>query len=201
MKTIITTFVLLLTGTALFAQNGHHKHNHMKAERVNADHSLHQFKAEWTSHRGDVVQLDQFSGEPVVIVMFYGNCTEVCPILIQDAWRLYDGVSEENRPHVNVLAITFDPENDTPEVLNQYAIQEQLDISGWHFVTAEPAKIREMAMLLGVQFSRKSNGHFAHSNLVTVLNGEGRIIQRVEGLGRDMKPVSEQIDEQFNLVK
>lgn len=201
MKSIIITFVLLLTGTASFAQHSHQDHNKIKADEVSTDHSLHQFKTEWTSHRGDVVQLDQFSGEPVVIVMFYGNCTEVCPILIQDAWRLYDGVSEENRPRVNVLAVTFDPENDTPEVLNRYAVHEQLNIPGWHFVTAEPAKIREMAMLLGVQYSKKSDGHFAHSNLVTVLNGEGKITKRVEGLGRDMKPVSTWIDEQFNLDK
>lgn len=101
---------------------------------------------------------------------------------------------------MNVLAVSFDPENDTPDVLKAYAEYEQLDIPGWHFVTAEPAKIRELAMLLGVQYSKKSNGHYAHSNLVTVLDGNGKIAQRVEGLGRNMAPAATWINERFKSI-
>ncbi|NIT58793.1 MAG: redoxin domain-containing protein [Aliifodinibius sp.] len=153
---------------------------------MNSEHSLYHLDAEWTDHRGDVVRLDDFKGEPVIVVMFYGNCTDVCPILIQDTWRLYSSVDESVREHVNVLAVSFDTENDTPEVLNKYAKYEQLDIPGWHFMTADDTDIRTLAMMLGVQYSKKSDGHFAHSNLVTVLDEKGRVAQRVEGLNQPM---------------
>ncbi|MEX0905404.1 MAG: SCO family protein [Balneolaceae bacterium] len=197
MKTTIAILFLVLMSTATHAQHGHQNHNALKAEDVKHSHSLYHLDAEWTDHRGEKITLSRFSGEPVIVVMFYGNCTEVCPILIQDAWRLYSSVSEDVRAVVNVIAVTFDPENDTPSVLKQYAEYEQLDIPGWHFVTAEPAEIRELAMLLGVQFSQKSDRHFSHSNLVTVLDGEGKIARRVEGLGHDMKHAAEWINEHF----
>jgi len=41
-------------------------------------------------------------------------------------------------------------------------------------------------MMLGVQYCEKSDGHFAHSNLITVLDKQGRVAIRVEGLNQPM---------------
>ncbi len=188
MKNLLLIILLFFTASSLVAQ---HNHNHsadntLNAKEIDSEHSVYHLDAEWTDHRGDVVRLDDFKGEPVIVVMFYGNCTDVCPILIQDTWRLYSSVDESVREHVNVLAVSFDTENDTPEVLNKYAKYEQLDIPGWHFMTADDTDIRTLAMMLGVQYSKKSDGHFAHSNLVTVLDEKGRVAQRVEGLNQPM---------------
>lgn len=203
MKNLLLIILLLFTATNLVAQ---HNHNHsadntLNAKEIDSEHSVYHLDADWTDHRGDVVKLDDFKGKPVIVVMFYGNCTDVCPILIQDTWRLYSSVDESVREHVNVLAVSFDTENDTPEVLNKYAKYEQLDIPGWHFMTADDADIRTLAMMLGVQYSKKSDGHFAHSNLVTVLDEKGRVAQRVEGLNQPMneaKAIIESIIDRLN---
>jgi protein SCO1/2 len=50
-------------------------------------------------------------------------------------------------------------------------------------------------MLLGVQFAEKSDGHFSHSNLVTILDKEGRILQRIEGLNQPVEEAAAQIEE------
>lgn len=196
MKKVYLIALFLMMGTSLIAQ---HQHNHssdnaLSATEIDVEHSLYHLDAEWTDHRGERVELTDFTGQPVIVVMFYGNCTDVCPILIQDAWRLYSEVDESVRDDVNVLAISFDTENDTPDVLNEYAEYEQLDIPGWHFMTADDADIRTLAMMLGVQYSKKSDGHFAHSNLVTVLDKKGRIAQRVEGLNQPMDAAAETIE-------
>jgi protein SCO1/2 len=196
MKNLLLIILLLFTATNLVAQ---HNHNHsadntLNAKEIDSEHSVYHLDADWTDHRGDVVKLDDFKGKPVIVVMFYGNCTDVCPILIQDTWRLYSSVDESVRENVNVLAVSFDTENDTPEVLNKYAKYEQLDIPGWHFMTADDADIRTLAMMLGVQYSKKSDGHFAHSNLVTILDEKGRIAQRVEGLNQPMNEAKATIE-------
>ncbi|MGM0547541.1 MAG: SCO family protein [Bacteroidota bacterium] len=200
MKKIFLITLLLFTATRLLAQ---HNHNHnaddaLSTTEVDAEHSLYHLDVEWTDHRGDTVTLDDFSGQPVIVVMFYGNCTDVCPILIQDAWRLYSSLEESVREDINVLAVSFDTENDTPKVLDEYAKYEQLDIPGWHFMTADDADVRTFAMMLGVQYSKKSDGHFAHSNLVTVLDEKGRIAQRVEGLNQPMNEAAEVIESILN---
>jgi protein SCO1/2 len=195
MKKLYLLLIFLFTAMSLLAQHNHHHSadNTLNAKEIDAEHSLYHLDAEWTNHRGEDVNLGDFKGQPVIVVMFYGNCTDVCPILIQDTWRLYSSVDESVRENVNVLAVSFDTKNDSPKVLNEYAKYEQLDIPGWHFMTADDADIRTLSMMLGVQYSKKSDGHFAHSNLVTVLDEEGKIAHRVEGLNQPMDKAVETI--------
>jgi len=178
---------------SLSAQHHHNGDNTLSASTVNSEHSLYHLDAQWTDHRNETYSLSDFSGKPVIVVMFYGNCTQVCPILIKDAWRLYSSIDKSMSNSVNVLAVTFDTENDTPEVLHEYAEYEQLNIPGWHFMTSEQANVRSLAMMLGVQYTKKSDGHFAHTNLITVLDKQGRIAKRIEGLNQPMEKAAEEI--------
>lgn len=189
------SFILLMFACAvsLSAQHHHNSDNTLRAGTVNSEHSLYHLDAQWTDHRGESYSLSDFSGKPVIVVMFYGNCTQVCPILIKDAWRLYSSVDKQIRDSVKVLAVTFDTENDTPEVLHDYAEYEQLNIPDWYFMTSESANVRSLAMMLGVQYTKKSDGHFAHTNLVTVLDKQGRVAKRVEGLNQPMDKAAEEI--------
>lgn len=187
MKNILIFLPLFLayTGfTSVLAQQGHQNHNTMDVAEVNSEYSLYHNNAVWTNHRNNSFQLSDLKGKPVIITMFYGNCTQVCPILIRDANRVYKAVDKAIRSNVRVLAITFDPENDTPVLLHTYADEKELNLPEWHFVTGSATAIRELAMMLGVQYTKKSDGHFAHSNLVTILDGEGKIVHRLEGLNQ-----------------
>lgn len=195
---VILSFFLIYSSGKVFAQDVHHQHNHkqeaLKAGEVQSGHSLYHLDNEFITHRNEEVQLFDFTGEPVIVVMFYGNCTQVCPILIQDTWRLFSSLSEQSKESVNVLAVSFDTENDSPEVLAEYAKDEQLDISGWHFVTGKDTDIRMLAMMLGVKYQKDSSGNFAHSNLITVLDAEGNVAKRVEGLNQPMDEAASVID-------
>lgn len=192
----MTIFFFLMFSQIVLGQ--HMNHNAMAAQPVESEHSIYHMDATWSDHRGERFQLSDLQGQPVVVVMFYGNCTQVCPILIRDARRVYEGVNENIRPEIKVLAITFDPKNDTPEVLNNYAIKKDLNVPQWHFTTGNPADIRELAMLLGVQYAQKSDGHFSHSNLVTVLDSEGRIAHRLEGLNQPVEEAADFIGQEIN---
>lgn len=195
-QTLLTGLLILLFTQTAFTQ--HMNHNAMKAQPVENEHSIYHMDAAWTDHRGESFQLSDLQGKPVVVVMFYGNCTQVCPILIRDARRVYEAVDKNLQSEVNVLAVTFDPENDTPEVLKNYADKQELNNSQWHFTTGKPADIRELAMLLGVQYAQKSDGHFSHSNLVTVLDAKGRIAHRLEGLNQPVEEAGEWINREIH---
>lgn len=199
MKTSIrflSFLALMVLPLTILAQHhhGHDNSNALSAADVNTEHSLYHMKAEWISHRMDSFKLSDLKGKPVIAVMYYGNCTQVCPILIRDARRVFEEVDEELQKDVRVLAITFDPQNDTPERLRNYAEDKGLNLLEWNFVTGKNSDIRELAMLLGVEYAKKSDGHFAHSNLVTVLNGEGRIIHRMEGLNQPVEEAARLIE-------
>ena len=200
MKTLITLLIIVL---GMCSQNvngqhsGHmnHQREAMQAGEIHPDHSLYHLAADFTDHRSKVLQLDDFRGEPVIIVIFYGNCTQVCPILIQDTWRLYSSLEKSAQAKTKVLAVSFDTENDTPEVLKDYAEYEQLDLPNWHFVTGKHTDIRMLATMLGVKYQQTRNGHFAHSNLITILDKEGKITHRMEGLNQPMEQAINVLEE------
>lgn len=203
---VLGVLMSLLSGSELQGQDhgsegmqGHsHQHHHqseMAATEPLDDHSVYQLNREWTDHRGEVLQLDRLLGNPVILVMFYGSCREVCPILIQDSWRLYQEVDERIRDSVSVVAVTFDTEKDTPEVLMEYAEKERLNLSNWYFVTSTPRAVRELATVLGVQYRKRSDGMYDHSNLVAVLDPRGVVATRIEGLGRPVQEAAGEIEQ------
>jgi protein SCO1/2 len=159
--------------------------------------SLYHMNAEWANQNGETIQLADYLGQPLVLVMFYGRCTGTCPVLIQRTWKLYSGIDVDIRDRVQVLAVSFDYKNDTPQALKEYAENEQLDIPGWNFVTAQQSDIRELAMLLGVQYRERSDGHFEHSNLITVLDAQGKIVLRSEGIKGGLSDTATAIEELF----
>lgn len=199
MKRLIPIVLLLLSFGFLSQtvmaqhQNNNKKHNHqaLKAQKINGEHSLYHLEDELITHREDTVTLSDFSGDALILVMFYGNCTDVCPILIQDVWRLYQSLDADIRKEIQIAAITFDYQNDTPGVLRNYAQREKLDLPNWHFLTGERSSIRHLAMMLGVQYRQRSDGMFEHSNLITVLDRKGQIARRIEGLGQPVEEASD----------
>lgn len=90
--------------------------------------SLYHLDAEWTNQNGDSNRLADFQGKPLKLVMFYGQCTGTCPMLFQRTWKLYSEIEKEIRDKVQVLAVSFDYNYDTPEALKAYAKYEHLDI-------------------------------------------------------------------------
>lgn len=198
MRTLIAFVMTFLAMVSLdvMGQHNHHGNNKeaLKAGEVHADHSLYHLDSEFIDHRKEEVQLSDFKGQPVILVLFYGNCTQVCPILIQDTWRLFKTLDEPTKARTKVLAVSFDTENDTPEVLKRYAEYEQLDLPEWHFITGKHTDIKMLATMLGVKYQKTGDGHFAHSNLVTVLDTEGKIAKRVEGLNQPMDEAAAAIE-------
>ena len=50
-------------------------------------------------------------------------------------------------------------------------------------------------MLLDVKYKKQENGDFTHSSSMTLLDTNGAIAGRVEGLGSDPGPILEKIKE------
>ena len=63
----------------------------------------------------------------------------------------------------------------------------------WTLLRGSPDDTLELAALLGVKFKREAGGQFAHSNLITVLDERGEIIQQVVGLNQDINETVRQI--------
>jgi protein SCO1/2 len=82
---------------------------------------------------------------------------------------------------VRFVLVSLDPARDGAKRLAEYAAQRALDPSRWTLLTGPDADVRDLAATLGVRYRRVTPDDLAHSNLITLLDSEGRIAQQSSG--------------------
>lgn len=150
--------------------------------------SLYHLRSAWTDQAGGSFVLDELRGRPAVFVMFYGDCTTACPLLVRSAELIEQALPDGLRGEVEFVMVTFDTARDSPARLRAYAESKGLDREGWRWLVGSELQTRQLAALLGVQYRDAGNGMFAHSNVVTVLDPDGVPAARLEGLGVELEP-------------
>ncbi len=143
--------------------------------------SLYQLEATYTGDDGRPVSLGQLRGRPVVLAMFFASCTYACPMIVADMTRIRDGLPADLRDRAALVLVSFDSKRDTPEALNRYRKDRQLNAQ-WTLIRGDDGAVRELAALLGVKFKQEADGQFAHSNIISILNAEGEVVHQRAGL-------------------
>jgi len=150
------------------------------------DKSLYQLESTWTTDKQTKIELSELAGRPQVVVMFFASCQYACPILVNDLKRLEAALPSESRDKVGFTLVTFDTERDTPAALADYRAIRSLPDSTWTLLHGESDDVLELAALLGVKYKKDASGQFAHSNIITILNAQGEIVQQLVGLNQDI---------------
>ncbi|MXV63335.1 SCO family protein [Natronorubrum sp. JWXQ-INN-674] len=97
------------------------------------------------------VSLEDFVGEkPFLMTYFFTTCPDgACPaLLLRLRWIQEDAAANGYEDDIGLLAFTFDPERDTPDVLSEYATQRSIDYEAdnWHFLRPETSDEAEATM-------------------------------------------------------
>lgn len=170
----------------------HDAHDHSNHEALSAaplpGTSIYHLATDFTDHHERALALPDLRGAASVFVMFYGDCTTACPLLVRSAEQIEASLPEELRNETQFVMVSFDTERDTPQNLRAYAQDKGLDKDNWHWLVGSPLQTRQLATLLGVQYRDAGNGVFAHSNLVTVVDPDGVPSARLEGIVVDLEP-------------
>lgn len=148
------------------------------------------------------VTTTEFVGERHAMMTFlYTSCTTVCPGLMTALRRVQDdSVGEGYADQFAFMPITFDPEQDTPDAIDEYcdAMGVDREPGNWYFLRPEtPEEAKAVVQeTFGVAFEggemdsddhERAHGddgdggehvrHFQHSSLVLLVNKDG-IVER-----------------------
>ena len=144
-----------------------------------ADMSIYNIASEWTDASGATRPLASLRGRVRVVALVYTSCAYACPAVVSDMKRI-----EAALPGTGFVLVSIDPARDTPERLREFAAGSLLSPDRWTLLTGSDDDLLELAAVLGVRYRRVADDDFMHSNVLTVLDAEGRIIHRQLGLGR-----------------
>jgi len=139
-----------------------------------------------TSQDGKPVALADLRGKVVALTFIYTGCPDICPLLTQKMVDVQDELGAEFGTKIAFVAISLDPEHDTPAVLTDYAQFWGAKPEGWSFLTGSLEAVRDVTRRYGVFFSKKDDASVEHSQLTTLVDADGQM--RVQYLGARFDP-------------
>lgn len=147
--------------------------------------SIYNLPATWTNQDGEQVEMQEFRGNVLVMVMIYTSCKAACPRLVADMRHIEQQIAPKDLDNVKFILVSIDPETDTPERLQKFAKENLMEDDQWVFLRGTPEITREFAAVLAVNYKQISPIDFSHSNIISVFDENGVLVHQREGLGVD----------------
>jgi protein SCO1/2 len=158
-------------------------------------------EATFKDESGQPVKLEQYfnHGKPVVIVLAYYECPNLCTFVLNGLVESMRGLSPEGwvpGKQFEVVTLSINPK-EGPELaarkkaayLATYGKPEAA--AGWHFLTGDEAGIRKVADAIGFGYKwDPEEKQYAHSAAIFAITPDGRISRTLYGIEykpRDLK--------------
>jgi protein SCO1/2 len=170
------------------------QHRSIPADKPVDDASLYQLESKWTDAGGRQVPLSSLRGKVRVLAIFYSSCEFACPVIVGRMKELQAALPPDQRDDVGFVLVSMDPGKDDPARLSDYAKRMEFD-DQWTLLKGDDGDVRELAALLGFRYRQETDGEFAHSNMISVLDREGRLVHHGVGLDADVNAALRKIAE------
>lgn len=151
---------------------------------------------QFTSHEGKTFKLGDLSQNYLVVSFVFTSCPmpQMCPLTLNiakqalDEWQKLPVFLRWLKP-LHVLAITIDPERDTPPVLMEWTKRHSLENRLFTFATGSPQEITDFAARFNVS-AFPSGNTIAHNVRTIILNPKLEVVTEFrdneEELGKEL---------------
>ncbi len=131
-----------------------------------------------TNQSGQPASLADWKGAAGVVTFIYTRCPlpDFCPLMDARFAEIQTLATADAAlaGRVRLLSVSFDPANDTPDVLTAHAAKAGAK-PGWAFATAPPAIVDRFAAEFGVNVIRETDGSITHNLRTAVIGPDGRV--------------------------
>ena len=102
-------------------------------------------------HNNRAVTFPEFvKGKIVVMSYIFTNCPDICPLSTNNMRLIQEQIKKEKIDGVEFVSISFDPLQDSPDVLKKFTEIRNLDLSNWSFLTGEKPVIDSLMRKIGI---------------------------------------------------
>jgi protein SCO1 len=129
---------------------------------------------------GRPITPDVLRGRPWVAAFMFTRCPSICPAVT----RTMRGIQERAWARalgLNLVSFSVDPDNDTPEVLRDYAAHYSADLNSWAFLTGDYNVVKTTAeqgfktALSGRADPSQEHFGITHGSHLILVDPEGKI--------------------------
>lgn len=148
---------------------------------------------------GEKYGFSEFEGKYMLMTFIYTACSTVCPQLEMNAKEIYDQIPEEYiGDDIMFLSVSFDPERDTPEILNNYRENIGGDGETWRMARIQDEQQLEDTLdEFDIIVIPDGDGDYAHNVAFYLVDREGYLLdimdfQDIDGATEKVMHVLEQ---------
>src|SRR2546422_1358213 len=132
----------------------------------------------FTNELGRAMKLSDYRGQALAITFIFTRCPfpDYCPRMSRQMAKVNDSLLFIPSAPTNwhLFSVTFDPEFDQPNVLQDYRRNLRVEEGRWHFLTGAPEQIKRFCASFGVYFVR-DRGSVDHNLMTAVIDTQGRL--------------------------
>lgn len=147
----------------------------------------------------DRVSHKAYENKIYVADFFFTSCPTICPVMSSQMARLQEKVDKtEWASEVMFLSHSVNPENDTPEILTNYAEEIGADTQTWNFVTGDRDQIYYLAKegyFVNALPADTAPGGFIHSDQFMLIDSNRHIRGYYDGTS------TEEVDKLYNDIE
>lgn len=138
----------------------------------------------------EVVFPKDIIGHITVMGFIYTNCPDICPMTTHNMYLTEKRLKEEGIENVKFVALSFDPDRDTPEVLTAFAKIRELDFNDWTLLTGNKNTINDLLKRFDVRAIKtdesfnedgKSEYSMMHTDRISLIDSNGRLRKNYKG--------------------
>ncbi|WGD35430.1 SCO family protein [Olleya sp. YS] len=133
----------------------------------------------FTDQNGNTITNKDYLGKVYVVDFFFTTCPTICPRMSSNLVTIQN--TFKNNPDFGIASFSIMPDNDTPEVLKEYADNYGVTNPNWHLMTGPKEDIYKLSNIGFNIFVDTEN--FEHSGDFALVDKEGYLRSRKDDFG------------------
>jgi protein SCO1/2 len=122
---------------------------------------------------GKSLTLSSLRTNTVALAFLFTRCPDVCP-LTAGQFRAAQRSLGEDASKVTFVAVSVDPEGDTPAAVREFSVLHDL-AQGWHFLIGPRAQLEAVWVRYGIgSFASSGARAVEHNDAIYLIDGRGR---------------------------
>jgi len=137
-----------------------------------------------------VVFPDNIKGHITVLGFIFTHCPDICPMTTHNMYLTEKELKKDGIVDVKFVALSFDPDRDTPEVLKKFAEVRELDFKSWTLLTGEKTTVNELLKRFDVKaiktdesIDEDGNSEYSmmHTDRISLIDENGILRKNYKG--------------------
>ena len=138
----------------------------------------------------EVVFPDIIEGKTTVMGFIYTYCPDICPMTTHNMYLTERELKKIGITDVKFVALSFDPDRDSPEVLKKFAEVRELDFNSWTLLTGEKNTVNDLLKRFDVKaiktdeiVDEEGNSEYSmmHTDRISLIDANGILRKNYKG--------------------